>query len=143
MPSLRFAIPKELHLLARLLRAERPLRAEVHHLVGHDHALLGLFQRLNIPYEVIIHDYSWICPRISLIGPDKRYCGEPNVSQCDACVADAGSNSDEDITARHLRERSLVELTAATLSSSTVARRRKPRSTTFSRYMSCDRALGG
>ncbi len=58
-PNLRFAIPGELGILARFLRADRPLRAEVHHLIGHDHALLSLFQRLRIP----VRSYS---PRLFL-----------------------------------------------------------------------------
>ena len=112
-PNLRFAIPGELGMLARFLRADQPLRAEVHHLIGHDHALLGLFQRLRIPYEAIIHDYSWICPRVSLVGPDNRYCGEPDVAHCDACVADAGTMNYEDTATQVLRERSLTELLGA------------------------------
>ena len=90
-PSLRFAIPDELKLLARFLKADRPLRAEVHHLIGHDQRLLDLFRLLEVPYEIVIHDYSWICPRINLVGPLRRYCGEPDVAECDVCIADAGS----------------------------------------------------
>ena len=113
-PNLRFALPSELHHLARFLKGDRPVRAEVHHLIGHDHALLDLFRLLNIPYEVIIHDYSWICPRVNLVGPKKRYCGEPDVVHCDSCVADAGTTNDEDTSPRALRERSRSELAGAT-----------------------------
>ena len=99
--------------LARLLEDDRPTRGEVHHLVGHDHALLDLFRRLGIPYDVVIHDYSWFCPRINLIGSDSRYCGEPDVVQCEICVADAGTTNDEDTAPRELRDRSLTELAGA------------------------------
>jgi glycosyltransferase involved in cell wall biosynthesis len=112
-PNLRFAIPAELDLLAELLKADRPQRGEVHHLIGHDHALLDLFRRLGIPYEVVIHDYNWICPRINLIGSAKRYCAEPDLVACEACVADAGTANDEDTAPRALRERSLAELAGA------------------------------
>jgi glycosyltransferase involved in cell wall biosynthesis len=113
MPNLRFSIPAELDLLAGLLKADRPRHAEVHHLIGHDHALLELFRRLCIPYEIIIHDYNWICPRINLIGSEKRYCAEPDVAVCEACVADVGTTNDEDTAPRALRERSRAELLGA------------------------------
>ncbi len=43
-------------MLTRILRADNPLRAEAHHLIGHDHQLLDLFERLAIPYDIVIHD---------------------------------------------------------------------------------------
>jgi len=112
-PNLRFAVPSELDLLAGFLRADLPVRAEVHHLVGHDHALLELFKRLGIPYDIAIHDYSWFCPRISLIGPDSRYCGEPDIPGCEACVTDAGTKNEEDTEPRALRDRSAAEMSDA------------------------------
>ena len=112
-PNLRFSIPSELELLARFLRADRPIRAELHHLIGHDHRLIDLFRQLDIPYEAIIHDYSWFCPRINLVGYARRYCGEPEVAECEVCVADAGTTNDEDIGPRALRERSAHELATA------------------------------
>jgi GT2 family glycosyltransferase/glycosyltransferase involved in cell wall biosynthesis len=112
-PNMRFAIPAELDLLAGVLKADRPVRAEVHHMIGHDHQLMDLFRRLRIPYEIVVHDYSWLCPRINLIGADKRYCREPGVDDCDACVADAGPMNDETIQPRALRERSAREMARA------------------------------
>jgi hypothetical protein len=55
-PNLCFSIPAELDMLTRILRADNPLRAEAHHLIGHDHQLLDLFERLAIPYDIVIHD---------------------------------------------------------------------------------------
>jgi glycosyltransferase involved in cell wall biosynthesis len=112
-PNLRFSIPDELDLLTRTLKADNPVRAEVHHLIGHDHRLLDLFERLNIPYDMVVHDYSWLCPRINMVGGGGRYCGEPEVSECEACVADAGSTNDENTPPRQLRERSAIELAGA------------------------------
>jgi glycosyltransferase involved in cell wall biosynthesis len=112
-PNLRFSIPDDLDLLTRMLKADNPVRAEVHHLIGHDHQLLDLFQKLLIPYEMVIHDYSWLCPRINLVGAGKRYCGEPDLAGCDKCIGDAGTLNDEDISARALRDRSAAELAGA------------------------------
>jgi GT2 family glycosyltransferase len=105
-PSLRFAIPAELGMVADLLAGDLPVRAEVHSLVGHDARLLQLFGRLRIPYELVVHDYSWICPRINLVGVGGRYCGEPDDAGCEACITDLGTRIEETISATDLRKRS-------------------------------------
>lgn len=112
-PNLRFAVPEELAELAALLRQDRPLRAEIHHLIGHDHTLFKLFTRLRIPYEIVIHDYSWFCPRINLVGVGNRYCGEPPISGCEACIADLGTTNDEATPPAELVRRSAGELAGA------------------------------
>lgn len=112
-PNLRFGIPSELGALAALLAAAGPVWMEVHHLLGHHHAILGVAKRLGIPIEWHVHDYALFCPRINLIGTDRRYCGEPDVEQCVDCVADAGPELEEDIAPRALRLRSESDLAAA------------------------------
>jgi GT2 family glycosyltransferase len=105
-PNLRFSLPAELGMLTELLDGDLPERAEVHSLVGHDARLLQLFERLHIPYELVVHDYSWICPRINLVGSGNRYCGEPDAAGCAACIADLGTRIEETISAVELRKRS-------------------------------------
>ena len=112
-PNLRFALPRELSALARLLRGDRVGRAEVHHLLGHDHSVLDLAGALGVPYEVHVHDYAWFCPRISLLGPDRRYCGEPDVARCEICVRDGGRSIEEEISVAALCRRSAGDLAAA------------------------------
>ncbi len=112
-PNLRYTLPDELPGLQRLLAAEQPRYIELHHLVGHDAAVLSLVERLAIPYDVRIHDYAWLCARVALVGPAERYCGEPCAARCDVCVAEAGNLIDEDIPVAALRERSARVLAAA------------------------------
>jgi GT2 family glycosyltransferase/glycosyltransferase involved in cell wall biosynthesis len=112
-PNLRFRLPQELAELATLLRDERPRLLEVHHLLGLPHCVVELAARLRIPYEIRVHDYAWICPRINLVGPGHRYCGEPDVTACAACVADAGSELEEDIAPVALRARSAADMAGA------------------------------
>jgi glycosyltransferase involved in cell wall biosynthesis len=79
----------------------------VHHLLGHPPAIHDLVARLDVPYEVHVHDYPWFCPRVSLVGAERRYCGEPAAAaRCEACVADAGRVMPEVISVQALRERS-------------------------------------
>ncbi|MDE2574820.1 MAG: glycosyltransferase, partial [Rhodospirillales bacterium] len=113
-PDLRFAIPDEIPAMLRLLRGERATHMEVHHLLGHHHGLLDLAARLDIPVEQHVHDYALLCPRIALVGRDGRYCGEPEeVAACEACIADAGRKTEEEIGVAALRARSAADLAAA------------------------------
>ena len=108
--DLRFAMPAELPLLAGLLRAEGATQMEVHHLRGHDHAVLGLAGLLGVPVETWVHDASPFCPRVALIGRERRYCGEPSLAGCEACVAVLGTNLLEPIGPTALVERSAADL---------------------------------
>jgi GT2 family glycosyltransferase len=112
-PNLKYAMPGELPLLQNLLARERPRAIELHHMVGHDPAVLGLLEGLRVPYDVHVHDYGLLCGRVALVGPTQRYCGEPDVVRCEACVADAGNLIDEDISVAALRQRSARLLAGA------------------------------
>jgi glycosyltransferase involved in cell wall biosynthesis len=105
-PNLRFDTEAGIRELAAFLHDEKPTRVELHHFIGHDPAMFGLPRALGVPYDVVVHDYAWVCPRITLIGPDKRYCGEPGGDACEACYSDAGSSLEEDIRPAALRQRS-------------------------------------
>jgi GT2 family glycosyltransferase len=106
-PNLLFQLPGELSALRALLRAERPIGVEIHHQLGHDPSVLDLPSLLDVPYDVRVHDYAWHCPRVTYVGGDRRYCGEPSdVAVCEACVADSGSNIEEAIGVAALRARS-------------------------------------
>ena len=102
-PNLRFALPEELPDLVRLLAAERPTEAQLHHMLGHDYSVLRVIDRLAIPYDVHVHDYASFCPRVGLLGPDRRYCGEPEPRHCEACIADIGRKDGLDIPVAELR----------------------------------------
>jgi GT2 family glycosyltransferase/glycosyltransferase involved in cell wall biosynthesis len=112
-PNLIYDLPTELRTLAAWLRGQRPSHVELHHLLGHDPSVLELLSILGLPYDVAVHDYAWFCPRIALIGPQRRYCGEPQPIDCEACVADAGRMTDEDIPVQALIDRSARLLAGA------------------------------
>lgn len=112
-PNLRFRLPDEFAELAALLRAERPAWIEVHNLLGHHHCVTELAVALRVPYEVRVHDYGWICARINLMGTERRYCGEPDVTVCAMCVADSGAELEETISPAALRQRSAADLAGA------------------------------
>ena len=93
LPNLVFAMPRERPALLRLLRAAKADRIEAHHLADYPPAIYDLIAQLGLPYDVHVHDYAWFCPRVSLVAAHNRYCGEPDLRDCEACVADNGISS--------------------------------------------------
>lgn len=110
---LTYSVPAELDALQSLL-AQLPLdHIELQHFLGIDERLVDRMLGLGVPHDVYIHDYVWICPRITLIDESRRYCGEPALAACEACVQRNGSNLEEDISVAQLRTRSARWLSGA------------------------------
>ena len=109
-PNLRFRLPDERDFLLSCLRACGVRTIEVHSLVGHSDSVLGTILDLEAPVDLVIHDYSWFCPRITLTTGAHRYCGEPAIAVCYDCIADSGTNFDEPVSPDELinRTRRLV-----------------------------------
>ena len=105
-PNLRFTLPEDHALLLRLLRDARTERIEFHHILGQPAHILALPQALGVPYVVHVHDYHWVCPRLVLSGDAGRYCGEPDIAGCNACIRRRGSFLGEAISVADLRARS-------------------------------------
>ncbi|MHB1305307.1 MAG: glycosyltransferase [Acidiphilium sp.] len=112
-PNLVFRLPDEATMLKEWLRSIRIRYLEFHHFIGHDETMFEFVRTLGVPYDVFVHDYAWFCPRITLTNGVNRYCGEPPVDTCIACVADHGSNINEDIGPIALRDRSTRFLKSA------------------------------
>jgi GT2 family glycosyltransferase len=113
LPNLVFAMPRERQALLRLLRAAKADRIEAHHLADHPASIYDLIAQLGLPYDVHVHDYALFCPRVSLVAADNRYCGEPSLRDCQACVTDHGHFLKETIDVAALRRRSTGFLTGA------------------------------
>jgi GT2 family glycosyltransferase len=113
VPNLRYDIPKDLEALTALLGALRLEAIEIQHFLHLDARVIDAVRTLSIPYDVFIHDYAWICPRVTLIDGSGRYCGEPAVSVCQRCVRRNGSSLGETISVPALRARSDRWLRAA------------------------------
>ncbi len=105
--NLSFDLPVEMDILSALLADCRVGRVEIHHFHGLDASIFTIAGRLAVPYVVVLHDYSWVCPRINLVDGRGRYCGMPlNPEICDRCVAVDGSTLQEKIPVSRLRQRS-------------------------------------
>jgi GT2 family glycosyltransferase/glycosyltransferase involved in cell wall biosynthesis len=72
--------------LVALLRSFGVSRVHYHHVHGLPREILGLADRLEVPFDVTLHDYFAYCPQYHLGDERGRYCGEPDESGCEACV---------------------------------------------------------
>jgi GT2 family glycosyltransferase/glycosyltransferase involved in cell wall biosynthesis len=118
VPSLRldnliFDLPLDLGLLKQVLQDLCLSHIELHHFLRLPQEILQLVAQLAVPYEVYVHDYSWICPRVTLIDGSGRYCGEPELAGCEQCIQKHGSAIEEALTVSELRSRSAKLLQAA------------------------------
>jgi GT2 family glycosyltransferase/glycosyltransferase involved in cell wall biosynthesis len=50
-----------------------------------------LVDRLQARWEINLHDYKVVCPRVNLADEDGYYCGEPAESDCDRCLKRRGN----------------------------------------------------
>lgn len=112
-PNLRYEIPMDLPELASILGGLRIDEIEIQHFLDLDARVINTVRALGVPYDAMIHDYSWICPRVTLIDGSGRYCHEPVVSVCRSCVRKNGSRLGEPLSVPALRARSAVWLGGA------------------------------
>jgi GT2 family glycosyltransferase len=112
-PNLRFELPEQMPELLEMLRAEAVERVVLHHGLGHHPSLRNIAAALGCPQDIVVHDYASFCPRVHLIGLENRYCGEPELLSCTACVTAAGDATAEGLGPENLRARSAQEFAGA------------------------------
>jgi GT2 family glycosyltransferase/glycosyltransferase involved in cell wall biosynthesis len=89
---------KRLDDLVALLRSMHVSRIHIHHLLAMDMDIRALIHRLDVPFDVTVHDYFAICPQINLLPwRHSLYCGEPDLAGCNACIAQRSSFGARDI----------------------------------------------
>ena len=52
--------------------------------------LFEKFTEVAEKYIVVLHDYSWFCPKINLIDSSGKYCGVPGSDVCVSCIKTSG-----------------------------------------------------
>jgi O-antigen biosynthesis protein len=83
---LQFRIPEHWDALISCLKMLRVAFIHFHHLLDLPRQIRSLPDELAIPYDVTIHDYYMICPRIALINHKGNFCGEPDENSCSSCL---------------------------------------------------------
>jgi len=115
LENLVFRLPEESPALRAFLLSLRLSRIELHHFVGLPAAALEIIATLSVAYDVYIHDYSWICPRLTLTGENGGYCGEPPVEDCESCIRKHGTALEKSLSVKALRSRSASILQLANM----------------------------
>ena len=92
--------------LRTLLRALPLDHIEINHVLDLPFDLVDELYELGVPVDVQLHDYVYLCPQVTLMGPEGRYCGEQGLSQCRRCVKVQGSAVGAGMAASALRRRS-------------------------------------
>ena len=62
----------------------------IHHTLQFSRRIWRLPKDLSCEYDVSIHDYYYICPRLNLSNPHGEYCGEPSNDACNFCIEKNG-----------------------------------------------------
>ena len=106
LDHLVYGIPRDTDKLRALLVDLKLDEIELHHFLGLTTPVLEMLVALDVPYRIVVHDYAWICPRITLLNGEGVYCGEPAVAVCEVCVKTHGSSLSEPLTVAELRARS-------------------------------------
>lgn len=79
--------PKRGHAALLALLSGAVGRVEVHHLRSHAPRFKRLPLELGVPFRVVMHDWSLLCPRATLARPDGGFCGEAGPEACGSCVS--------------------------------------------------------
>jgi GT2 family glycosyltransferase/predicted SAM-dependent methyltransferase len=100
----------EIDELVQLLRSFGLCRIHIHHWIGFDDHLRALVDKLKLPFDLTIHDYYAICPRINLLRlRESMYCNEPANHVCNECIAKQPVNGARDITEWRVRQAWLLQ----------------------------------
>ncbi len=82
-----------------LLAPLRIARVHVHHWLSLRLDLRALIRALGVPFDLSIHDWFAICPRVNLLPvADGPGCGEPEPAICDRCIQARDDTAAHDIT---------------------------------------------
>lgn len=81
-----FQLPDEAPALRARLKQLGVVLVHYHHLLDHGSEVLNLPRDLGVPADFTAHDYYTLCPQVSLVDVNGRYCGEQGPSQCAACL---------------------------------------------------------
>ena len=71
--------------LCSFIKAAGVVRAHFHHWLGLPDDIWKLPKRCNVPYDITIHDYHPVCPRIDLVDQSGRFVVNLDHG-CDSCL---------------------------------------------------------
>jgi O-antigen biosynthesis protein len=89
-PNLTFSMEYDREALADTLHQLGVNHVHMHHWVNFPARTLDFLSQLihdaGWGYDVTLHDYYTICPRINMVDKSGYYCGEPQLTACERCI---------------------------------------------------------
>ena len=83
---IQYQMPQEKNKLVADLIALRINQLHYHHTIQFPKSIWDLPHLLSVPYDVTLHDYHTVCPRVNLVDDTQKYCGEPKKDACNRCI---------------------------------------------------------
>jgi glycosyltransferase involved in cell wall biosynthesis len=128
-PSFDLAAAPDIARLAAVARASGVAAILVNHVIDQEVSIFAAIPELarlaGIPFDVVLHDYYIVCPRVDGVQGDGRFCGIAAVEVCRGCLAQHSSEAGR-VDPAAWRQAGLALLRAArrvTVPSSDLARR--------------------
>jgi GT2 family glycosyltransferase/glycosyltransferase involved in cell wall biosynthesis len=91
--NLIFKLPDEMDGLIETARNAGVQHIHFHHLLGFDPSVREIPAALSCEFDITLHDFMVVCPRIHLIGGQGKFCGLPDAETCTNCVKCNGSEA--------------------------------------------------
>ncbi len=95
LPNLSGVKAGDVEALTRLFRALRLDFVHIHSMVEHRletfAALTQAIAAAELRYRLTVHDYTPICPRITMVDWGGSYCASPSTHHCRTCISKAGT----------------------------------------------------
>ncbi len=89
----QFHLPQDREKLLDVLKELKVAKFHIHHTIEFDKTIWSLPGELGVSYDVTLHDYYSVCPRVNLVDDTDYYCGEPGEEACNRCIKRNGVHS--------------------------------------------------
>lgn len=80
--------------IANQLKSFNLKLVHVHHVIGFDQNILELIDQLALPYDVTLHDFYSICPRVNMADFTYRFCDTQSLDNCNTCLKTNNAHSE-------------------------------------------------
>jgi len=90
--------------LVKILQKLDVWHIHYHNVLGFTEDVWNLPNVLKCDYDISVHDYYSVCPRVNFVSFNDEYCGEKGYSQCQECLGDLGVHDTSVITFKDLNE---------------------------------------
>ena len=85
-----FDIEHEYQEFIDFLKALDVWHVHYHHVLEFGKSIWNIPQDLGCEYDVTLHDYYSVCPRVNFLTVNDEFCGEPDINGCRACLKAVG-----------------------------------------------------